>query len=125
MSDKEFTALRKHLQLLGLNTKEVPSLQEFRRKYRELLKVHHPDKGGKTKDSQDLTEAARAVFDYLTSHPDKVPKAGTEDQKKVDEEHLRIFEQNNDLKQNKQSATFKIDQGKCSIWIEALEKYLD
>ena len=61
-SDKEFKNIAKYLLVLGLKSTEVPSVQEYRRKYKTLLRSHHPDKGSKDEKAKEITEAARAVF---------------------------------------------------------------
>ena len=109
---------------LGLSTVEVPSLQRFRRKYRTLLKANHPDKGGNNTEAQEVTEAARIVFEYLTTHPDKVPREGTEEHNATDDEHLKVFERENDLKVNTGSVTFHVDKSQCKALVTALQTHL-
>jgi hypothetical protein len=109
---------------LGLSTAEVPSLQRYRQKYRTLLKANHPDLGGNNTEAQEVTEAARIVFEYLTTHPDKVPREGTDEQNATDDEHLKVFEAENDLKYNKGCVTFHIDKTECKAWLGALQTHL-
>ena len=123
-SDSELKALSKYLLRLGLSTAEVPSLQRYRQKYRTLLKANHPDKGGNNTEAQEVTEAARIVFEYLTTHPDKVPREGTDEQNATDGEHLKVFERENDLKVNKGSVTFHVDKSQCKAWVTALQTHL-
>ena len=123
-SDSEFKAISKYLLRLGLSSTEVPTLQKYRMKYRTLLKANHPDKGGGDEKAKEVTEAARIVFEYLTTHPDKVPREGTEEQNATDDEHLRVFENKNDLKLNKGSVTFHVDKTQCKAWLIAFQTYV-
>ena len=108
-SDREFREIKIHLETLTLGTEDVPSLQKFRMKYKQLLRKHHPDKGGDVEVAKELTAAARAVLEYLTTHPKRVPDDGTDDQIKEDREHLKVFEHHNNLKENDGNMTFNVD----------------
>ena len=87
-ANRELSELRKHLEILDLTVGEFPSVQAFRRKYKTLLRKHHPDKGGELKESQELTNSARVIFEFLTTHPNRLPTEGTVDQQHEDIEHL-------------------------------------
>ena len=45
-------------------------MAEYKKAYRDKLK-HHPDKGGDTTFFQGITEAALAVFQFLTANQEK------------------------------------------------------
>ena len=62
MSDT--TQIKDYLRVLNLNTTRVPTFKEYKKAYRELLKLH-PDLGGDTPKFQEITQAAREVFDYM------------------------------------------------------------
>ena len=108
-ANRELNELRKHLEILGLPVGEFPSVQAYRRKYKTLLRKHHPDKRGDLKEAQELTQSARVIFEFLTTHPNRLPKEGTADQQYEDDEHLKVFEKKNNLKKNDGSVTFHVD----------------
>ena len=62
----ETTQIKDYLRVLNLNTTWVPTFKEYKKAYRELLKLHH-DLGGDTPKFQEITQAAREVFDYNSS----------------------------------------------------------
>ena len=123
-SDSEFKAISPYLDVLGLPPGQAPSLQRYKIKYRTLLKANHPDKVGDNEEVKAITQAARIVFIYLTDHPDKVPREGTEEQIATDDEHLKVFEAENDLKYNKGCVTFHIAKTECKAWLAALQTHL-
>ena len=41
------------------------SIVRLRRKYKKLMRQHHPDKGGSTEESQKITDAYATLTEYL------------------------------------------------------------
>ena len=68
MSAKKFKAVAVFLSVLGLETDRVPSIEEVKAAYKELYHLH-PDKAGEesTARFQEITEAAKEVFEFLTT----------------------------------------------------------
>ena len=83
-ASRELNELKKHLEVLTLPVSGFPSLQAYKRKYKHLLRKHHPDKRGDLKKCQELTESAGIIFEFLTTHPNRIPKEGNEDQQYED-----------------------------------------
>ena len=123
-ANRELSELRKHLEVLGLPVGKFPSVQAYRRKYKGLLRKHHPDKGGDLTKAQELTRSAGVIFEFLTTHPNRLPREGTVDQQYEDDEHLKVFEKENDLKKNDGSITFHVEVSECKAWVKAFQTYL-
>jgi len=51
--------MENYFKFLGLSLSATP--EEIHTRYKELAKKYHPDKGGKTKDFQKLTEAVETL----------------------------------------------------------------
>ena len=68
MSTRNLRSLAKFLTTLGMDTDKVPSVSDFRKAYRSHLHLH-PDKAGQdsTPKFQEITEAAKEVFEFLTT----------------------------------------------------------
>ena len=60
--------IKEHLVVLNLSTTRVPSMKEYKKAYRELMRLH-PDLGGDTTRFQEITLAARMIFEFITTHP--------------------------------------------------------
>ena len=90
-SAKDFMDIKESLLILKLPRGKVPSMPVYKRKYKEAIRMHHPDKGGKGKVAQDITRAARIVLDYMLTNPSKVPKDADEVQKKKDDELVNML----------------------------------
>ena len=119
-SAKDFMDIKESLIILKLRRDRVPSMQLYRRKYKELIREHHPDKAGKTKVAQDITRASRIVFDYMLANPSKVPKDTDEEQKKKDDELVKMLV--SDLTKNKQSVTIKLEMSEVKAWTKAFKE---
>ena len=92
MSARNLRSLGRFLTTLGLDTDKVPSVSEYRRAYRSLLHLH-PDKAGDDTLSrfQEITEAAKEVFEFLTTNGNLKPEDISVD------DIFGIFVQNNNL----------------------------
>ena len=117
----DLSGIEKYLTVLGLPSGKHPTLAEYKQAYREKLKLH-PDKqhssDDKAKDHDifcDILEAAKVIFKFISEnqHPEE---------KDIDKELLRTFEQKNGVKYNKGNITFHIEPGSGQLWINSLAK---
>lgn len=61
---------------MGRYFKNVNTLDELRRKYRELLKKHHPDNGGNVSDMQEVNAEYDRLFKVLKDrHEDRTAES--------------------------------------------------
>ena len=111
----DLSQIEVHLKVLKLSTTRIPSLKEFKRAYRNLLKLH-PDHGGDTQIFQEITLAAREVFEFLRTHP----KEGSKSESDNDSELLRAFEGSNTVNYNKGNIVFEINSTETDKWVECL-----
>ena len=115
---------------LGLKSSQgkLPCYSRVRKAYRALFK-QHPDIGGVTADFQEITQAARELFQYILDHPESVekePKEDTTDESEDDDnikEILKIFENSTNIKYNKDSVTYQVDKDLADEWKDTLETY--
>ena len=110
-------SIRDFLIRLDLNPGRLPTLFEYKKAYREKLKLH-PDKGGDTSLFQGITEAAMAVWHFLVQHQDKQTRPEAD----KDTALLKNFEKSNNVTYNKGSVVFDIEGSKADIWIDCLKK---
>lgn len=65
----------------------VTSIEELRKKYRELLRTHHPDNGGNVADMQSINAEYDALFDVLRrkeqADQQYIPKKKTSDLRRL------------------------------------------
>ena len=115
----DLTELKKYLLVLDLSPTRVPTMQEYKKAYREKLKLH-PDWGGETGPFQAITEAALYVFQYITSHNDQQPRKNSE----KDIMLIKTFESENNVVYHTGSVVFEIKQSEGSIWIDSLKNKL-
>ena len=109
------------LRVLGLNPSRIPTLQEYKRAYREQIRQHpHPDHGGDTHKFQIVTEAATKVFEYISSHQQEQKRANSDSDKNL----LRAFEISSNVVYHKGSIVFDIDGSAAQFWIDSLKKKL-
>jgi DnaJ domain len=59
--------IKKHLLTLGFKENEHPDAKAVKKRYYELSRKHHPDKGGKTKIFQEINSAYAALEEYYRS----------------------------------------------------------
>ena len=60
---------------LDMNVEKIPTLAEYKKKYREKMHLH-PDKAGKESEEvfKEITEAASKVHAWITDNPELQPK---------------------------------------------------
>ena len=110
-------SIKEFLIRLDLDPSRIPTLKEYKKAYRQKLK-NHPDKGGDTAVFQGITEAALAVFQFITENQDKQTRAESD----KDSALLRNFEADCNVNYYKGNVVFDIDGSKAQLWIECLTK---
>ncbi len=65
----------------------VTSIEELRKKYRELLRTHHPDNGGNVADMQSINAEYDVLFDDLS----KVNKTDSQSYTHEENEHFKAI----------------------------------
>ena len=70
----ELQSLRQHLEVLNLNVTRAHTMKEYKKAYRDLMRLQ-PDFGGDTSKFQEITLAAREVFKYIHTHPNEAGKS--------------------------------------------------
>ena len=111
--------IKEYLEVLNLNTTTMPTLKEYKKAYRELMRLH-PELGGDTTRFQEITQAAREVFAFITKHQNEQTRSDTE----PDVDLLRAFEATNNVSYNTGNIVFGIDPTEAEKWLECLEKRL-
>ena len=111
--------IKEFLARLELNPNRIPTMSEYKKAYREQLKKH-PDKGGDTTVFQGITEAAMAVWKYMTEYQDLQTRAESD----KDSALLKSFESSNNVNYNKGNVVFDIEGSKAQLWIDCLQRRL-
>lgn len=115
----DISSISKFLKVLGLSPTRMPTFQEYKKAYREQIKIHpHPDHGGDTAEFQVITEAATHVFEYITQHQHEQTRGDTE----ADKDLLNAFEKTNNVTYHKGSIVFDIEGSTADLWIQCLKK---
>ena len=111
--------IKVYLETLSLNPNRMPTIKEYRKAYRELMRLH-PDLGGDTNRFQEITLAAREVFEFITKHQGEQTRhdSGT------DADLLKAFEASNNISYNTGNIVFDIDPTEADMWVQCLEKRL-
>ena len=113
------TDIKEHLKVLNLSTTCAPTMKEYKQAYRELMKLH-PDLGGDTAKFQEITLAARTVFEYITTHQGEHARPESDD----DANLIKAFEASNKVDYNNGNVVFGIDPKESSLWVQCLTKRL-
>ena len=113
----DISGIMGYLQVLGLNPSRMPTLKEYKKAFREKLQLH-PDLGGDTSQFQEITEAARNIFDFISSHAHQQHRKETENDKDL----LKTFESTNNVTYHPGNIVFNIDGAKADLWIECLRR---
>lgn len=108
-----------YLEVLDLDTSRMPTMKEYKQAYRLLLRLH-PDLGGDTTRFQEITLAAREVFQFITKHQDEKTKPDSGS----DSDLLKAFEATNNVSYNTGNIVFGIDPSETDTWVKCLEKRL-
>lgn len=66
----------------------VTTVEQLRKKYRELLRKHHPDNGGSVSDMQEINAQYDALFSVL-SHENKLGGEDSTDEEKAENEAFK------------------------------------
>ena len=111
------------LAVLKMKTDKAPSFEDLKKAYHDLLHLH-PDKAGSSEENtrifQEITEAARKVFSFITNNPDLQSKRGSADFKRM----LKCFEESSNLKFHDGGVVFFFDDEQYDDWVKALGKYI-
>ena len=113
----DLSELKKFLPKLDLNPNRIPTVQEYKKAYREKLKLH-PDLGGDTAAFQEITEAALFIWQFITRHNEQQTRKNTE----KDSELIKVFEAENNVTYNQGSVVFEIKAADAALWIECFKK---
>ena len=109
--------IKEHLVVLNLSTTRVPSMKEYKKAYRELMRLH-PDLGGDTTRFQEITLAAGMIFEFITTHPAEQTRPDNE----ADTDLLKAFVASNNVNYNNGNIVFNIDPAESSLWVECVTK---
>ena len=104
MAVPDLVQIKDSLIRLNLNPGRMPTLKEYKKAFREKLNLH-PDLGGETAVFQEITEAARTIFEFISKHQDKQTRPDSDKDRNL----LRIFESSNNVNYNKGNVVFDID----------------
>ena len=115
----DLSSIKEHLKVLNLNVTRVPSLKEYRAAYKELMRLH-PDLGGDTARFQEITLAAREIFEYIRNHPSEPQKPD----KDSDKAFLQAFEASTTINYNTGNIVCDILAAEAASWVECLTKRL-
>ena len=110
------TDIKEHLEVLNLNSTRMPTMKEYKKAYRELMKLH-PDLGGETTRFQEITLAARMIFEFITKHQGEQTRTDSDDA-----DLLKAFEASNNVNYNSVNIVFNIDPVASSLWVECVTK---
>ena len=58
---------------------KINTLEELRKQYKELLKIHHPDNGGNVADMQEINAAYDQLFKVLKNRHDSKIESSTKE----------------------------------------------
>ena len=111
--------IKEHLEALNLNSTRMPSMKEYKKAYRELMKLH-PDLEGDTTRFQEITLAARMIFEFVTTHQGEQTRVDNE----ADTDLLQAFMASNNVNYNNGNIVFNIDPAESSLWVECVTKRL-
>ena len=86
--------IEEYLTNLKLKPKRVPTFADLKKAFRDKLNLH-PDRAGKesTEPFQEISEAARIVFFFLTDNPGLQPRKSSDECTKI----LKYFENTSKL----------------------------
>ena len=115
----DLSSIMEHLKVLNLNVSRVPSLKEYKAAYRELMRLH-PDLGGDTARFQEITLAAREVFEYIRLHQSDPQRPD----KGSDQDFLKAFESSTTVNYNTGNIVFEIKAAEAATWVDCLTNRL-
>ena len=102
--------------------KDVNTLEELRKQYKELLKMHHPDNGGNVSDMQEINTEYDQLFKILKNRHEKSADS-KENNAKTDFNNMKYdFTEDQKLREVLQRIiTFEginIEIVGCWIWVD-------
>ena len=103
---------------LDMDADKIPTLAEYRKKYRDKMHLH-PDKAGKESEEvfKEITEAANKVHAWITENPELQPRKTDETLRVV-----KCFDRKNNVEYNANNVVIHVDEELCEGWVEALSK---
>jgi curved DNA-binding protein CbpA len=102
--------------------KNINTLEELRKQYRDLLKIHHPDNGGNVSDMQEINAEYDKLFKALKDRHEKTTE-NKENNTKTDFNNMK-YDFSEDVKLREvlqQIITFEsinIEIVGCWIWVD-------
>ena len=102
--------------------KSINTLEELRKQYRDLLKIHHPDNGGNVSDMQEINAEYDKLFKALKDRHEKTTE-NKENNTKTDFNNMK-YDFSEDVKLREvlqQIITFEsinIEIVGCWIWVD-------
>ena len=103
---------------LDMDADKIPTLAEYRKKYRDKMHLY-PDKAGKESEEvfKEITEAANKVHAWITENPELQPRKTDETLRVV-----KCFDRKNNVEYNANNVVIHVDEELCEGWVEALSK---
>lgn len=103
--------------------KNINTLEELRKQYRDLLKIHHPDNGGNVSDMQEINAEYDRLFKALKDRHGNEPTDNGESNAKTDYNSMKYdFTEDAKLREVLQQViTFdgiNIEIVGCWIWVD-------
>lgn len=106
--------------------KNVNTLEELRKQYKELLKIHHPDNGGNVAQMQEINTEYDKLFKVLKNRHESKTTDNKESNAKTDFNNMKYdFSEDAKLREVlQQIITFEgINIEVCGSWIWAFNSY--
>ena len=104
---------------MGLKEGSTPTFSQVKEAFKEKL-VEHPEQGGDTSKSQEIADATRVLLQFLVDNPREVDFTNSEEE---DKDLLKEFEKSAEVKYNKGSVAFKIEEDKINDWTKSFTEY--
>ena len=106
--------------------KDVNTLEQLRKQYRDLLKIHHPDNGGNVSDMQEINAEYDKLFKALKDKHESKSADSKEENAKTDFSNMKYdFSEDAKLREmlSKITSFDGITIEVCGNWIWAFDSY--
>ena len=106
--------------------KNINTLEELRKQYRDLLKIHHPDNGGNVSDMQEINAEYDKLFKALKDKHESKSADSKENNTKTDFNNMKYdFSEDTKLREtlSKIISFDGINIEVCGNWIWAFDSY--
>ena len=107
--------------------KNINTLEQLRKQYKELLKIHHPDNGGNVANMQEINAEYDRLFKVLKDRHESKSADGQDTTAKTDFNNMKYdFTEDARLREmlNKIIAFEGITIEICGSWIWAFDSYI-